>query len=77
MKRICAKEKNWGRDTQLDIVWASQTLSDSVGHCLVRSDFVRAGVQTSLRKNELPQIKTKLCRYDIDHERDRIAKYGP
>jgi hypothetical protein len=32
-KRIDAKEKNWDRDTQSDIVRSSRTLSDIIGHC--------------------------------------------
>jgi hypothetical protein len=40
----CVNEKNWGRDTQLDIVRSSRTLSDSVKHYPVRTDFVQVGV---------------------------------
>jgi hypothetical protein len=40
----CVNEKNWGRDTQLDIVRSSRTLSDSVEHYPVRTDFVQVGV---------------------------------
>jgi hypothetical protein len=50
MKRICAKEKNWGRDTQSDIVRASQAFYDSVKHCPVRLDFVWVGVSGKFEK---------------------------
>jgi hypothetical protein len=40
------------------------------GHCLDRSGFVRVSVSGKSENNELPWIRSKLCRYDLGNERN-------
>jgi hypothetical protein len=52
----------------------SWTLSGLIGHWLAQSDFVRVVVSEKSENNKRSRIQSKLCRYDLGHEKEVNCK---
>jgi hypothetical protein len=66
-----------GIRTKAETYMPSWTLSGLIGHWLAQPDFVRVVVSEKSENNKRSRIQSKLCRYDLGHERKLIAKIEP
>jgi hypothetical protein len=59
-----------GVTTNAEIDTPNWTLFRLTRHCLTQSDIVQVAVSGKYKNNELPWIRSKLCRYDLGYERN-------